>query len=117
MRKKDTRVNFVSWKFYILTYSKLFCSWLRYHYNDSVYAPLFFYGNFIFFEETFDELYVKNLNVSLFEGTDAFPSQIIMMKIGEMAKPSSTTQQTGRLIFLLSVLYRPISFFNCSSES
>uniref|UniRef100_A0A0R3RQV7 Nucleoporin p58/p45 n=1 Tax=Elaeophora elaphi TaxID=1147741 RepID=A0A0R3RQV7_9BILA len=27
-------------------------------------------------------------------GADAFPSQITMMKIGEMAKPSSTTQQT-----------------------
>ncbi|KAL3998120.1 hypothetical protein ACH3XW_13735 [Acanthocheilonema viteae] len=30
-----------------------------------------------------------------FTGADAFPSQITMIKIGEMAKPSSTTQQTG----------------------
>ncbi|CAG9536431.1 unnamed protein product [Cercopithifilaria johnstoni] len=29
-----------------------------------------------------------------FTGADAFPSQITMMKIGEMAKPSSTIQQT-----------------------
>ncbi|VDK86048.1 unnamed protein product [Litomosoides sigmodontis] len=30
-----------------------------------------------------------------YTGADAFPSQITMMKIGEMAKPSSSTQQTA----------------------
>ncbi|EFO22971.2 hypothetical protein LOAG_05514 [Loa loa] len=30
-----------------------------------------------------------------FTGADAFPSQVTMMKIGEMAKPSSTPQQTA----------------------
>ncbi|VIO95675.1 Conserved hypothetical protein, putative [Brugia malayi] len=36
----------------------------------------------------------KPIGEKRFTGADAFPSQITMMKIGEMAKPSSTTQQT-----------------------
>lgn len=58
-----------------------------------------FLQNRVSCEESFDQLYMMGLNVLLFEGADAFPSQITMMKIGEMAKPSSTTQQTGKLIF------------------
>uniref|UniRef100_A0AAF5Q0L7 Uncharacterized protein n=3 Tax=Wuchereria bancrofti TaxID=6293 RepID=A0AAF5Q0L7_WUCBA len=36
----------------------------------------------------------KPIGEKRFTGADAFPSQITMMKIGEMAKSSSTTQQT-----------------------